>query len=110
MKNKHEGKKLWSASDLIQFLGIGRTTYHALLKKGELPAGVKLACSWRWDPDTVRKWVLENECEPTINILLSEKTSKSNSSTLASSSTTNRKKGRPTKEEQINNRMKAKNA
>jgi len=86
---RHEIDKLWCVNDLISYLGIGRSTYHSLLKKGDLPAGIKLSGSWRWDPQTVKDWAVDSRRCPYP---------------ISNSPQGKKNRGRPRKAEQVESR------
>jgi len=86
-------EKLWTSTDLMKFLGCGKTSFFEAKKIGKLPPAIIIGKGiWRWSPETVYAWVLKNE---------SEIESCHNDDSQAYNA---RRKGRPTKEQQIKNR------
>ena len=51
-------ERLWTANDVAAFLGIPVQTLYAWRVTGDGPAAFKLGKHLRYDPETVRAWVL----------------------------------------------------
>lgn len=53
--------RLWTAKDVSEFLGVPVTTLHQWRYQGTGPAAFRVGKHLRYDPDAVRRWLLE-EC------------------------------------------------
>jgi len=89
----NENETLWTATELMNFLGCGKTTFFAAKKKGYLPQSIKISVGVeRWNPATVFDWLKASETPPKVNPNRSELTHKLKT------------RGRPTKESQVSQR------
>ena len=54
---------LINARQLAQELGVSTRTLYSLMNSGQLPAGMKIGKSRRWDSDKLKQWLdgLENK-------------------------------------------------
>lgn len=56
---RHEPKidRLWTSTDVMEFLGIGASKYYTLRSLGQMaPPITKVGNSWRFHPAEVRAW------------------------------------------------------
>jgi len=47
--------------DLAKVFGVSTATMYRMKEKGELPPHVKIGGQYRWMPETVNKWIAEQE-------------------------------------------------
>jgi hypothetical protein len=52
-------ERLWTVGDLSDFLGIPVTTLHQWRYLGTGPAAFRVGKHLRYDPDVVRRWLIE---------------------------------------------------
>jgi len=105
--SSNRNEQLWSAKELMRFLSLGKTAFYTAKRAGKLPPVCRIGNNiWRWNPDTVRRWISQNETEASVDLVLSERASKA-----VDARTKNKKKdklssaqgkvGRPTKLMQV---------
>jgi len=96
---------LWTAVNLMEFLGFGRTSFYLAKRRGDLPPGLKLGRGiWRWDPQTVKRWVAEKETKVKTDPVLSNRSMKavqSRKSNAGEPINPRKRRGRPTKHQQV---------
>jgi hypothetical protein len=55
--------RLWTTKEVSDFLGVPVATLHQWRHAGTGPAAFRVGRHLRWDPDVVRRWLVE-ECGP----------------------------------------------
>jgi len=100
-ENEHE---LLTLNELGKILKLKRTAIYAAMKKGLLPAGIRVGAGgqWRWRRSTVVKWLKEQEEDSPS--LPSKRMRLKNTASKSSSNTTKKLLGRPTKAEEVKRR------
>ena len=49
--------RIINISQLAKFLGVGARTVHRLVQSRQVP-GFKIGKQWRFEPETIKKWVV----------------------------------------------------
>ena len=55
-----ECARLWSVNDVSRFLGVPVSTLHQWRYLGRGPAAFRVGKHLRYDPDVVRRWLMES--------------------------------------------------
>ena len=55
-----ECERLWSVNDVSRFLGVPVSTLHQWRYLGRGPAAFRVGKHLRYDPDVLRRWLVEN--------------------------------------------------
>lgn len=55
-----ECDRLWSVTDVSRFLGVPVSTLHQWRYLGRGPAAFRVGKHLRYDPDTVRRWLVDD--------------------------------------------------
>ena len=66
---------LWTARDVEEFLGLGRSTVNPLIVSGEIPC-VWVGRSRRFVPEEVRQWALAQRSRPGAQLTHPERQSR----------------------------------
>ena len=51
--------ELMTVKDVVERLGVSKTTVYDMIKNGSFPEGGKIGKQRRWSKDTVEKWIAE---------------------------------------------------
>jgi len=61
MSDKQSIPHLLKIGELGEILKIKKTALYAALRNNELPPAIRIGGSWRWQIETVRKWLADKE-------------------------------------------------
>ena len=58
-KTEQKRMELMTVKDVVERLGVSKTTLYDMIKNGSFPEGGKIGKQRRWSKDTVEKWIAE---------------------------------------------------